>query len=140
MARSGASVDGDGPGMTQRTAKRLNDRLYKANRKIAYDRAGGRCEACHRPLHDFEAHHRRYRSRGLDHSVGNLLILCHDLDWHGCRVHHAIHTDPDYDSLGRGYQISQWDTRLPSEIPVTLWDGRRVYLTAAGYVDAADAA
>ena len=42
-----------------------------------WERARGRCEGCGKHLGDDGAvHHRRLRSRGGDHSMGNLLLLC----------------------------------------------------------------
>lgn len=83
-----------------------------ANRAAVTARSGGVCEVCHRrPATD--KHHRRFRSRGVDHSVENLLDLCGPGNVFGC------HGDAHGLGAPAGVVISQWDARSPAEIPFT---------------------
>lgn len=55
-------------------------------RKQVYERDGYRCRWCGRTNGSFAIHHIVYRSAGVDHSPGNLILLCEP-------HHRLVHTD-----------------------------------------------
>lgn len=77
-----------------------------------WERSRGRCEGCGRHLgNDGAVHHRRLRSRGGDHSLGNLMLLhtpCHT--W----AHANVAT-----ATGLGWIVSTWGPE-PGDVPVIL--------------------
>lgn len=52
------------------------DPLYKKNRQLAIERAGGKCEKCGRSDLPFECDHKIPLSKGGTSHIGNLQILC----------------------------------------------------------------
>ena len=54
--------------------KRRADAVYAANRLTVIARDGGLCRWCQQP--GTEVHHLQPRSLGVDHSTGNLLLIC----------------------------------------------------------------
>lgn len=89
-------------------------------------RADGKCEGCGRyaPL---ELHHRRFRSRGGEHTVDNLVALCGWGNHTGC--HGRAHsTEPP-----QGWAISRWG-EPPLHIPFLSHQGL-VFLTRDGRYD-----
>lgn len=119
-------------GQKTKDRTRAEERVYKANRLVAFERSSGCCEACGRPLQPkhFEAHHRQFRSRFGPDDVWNLLVLCHPLDQAGCGWHDRIHNNP---VLGRqrGWAISRYADD-PHLIPADLFGGRRARFTRDG--------
>lgn len=97
-------------------------------RAEVHGRAGGRCELCGEALGPaWQAHHRKFRSRGGQDSVCNLVALhpmCHR------RVHgHSLW------ATEQGFIVSSYDD--PASVPVALHLERWVLLTLHGYRDAA---
>ena len=82
------------------------------NRRIVIERCGGRCEGCGlRPVSDI--HHRKYKSRGGTHDVGNLLALCGGPgglaggNHSGC--HGVAHSAEGHEL---GWSVHSWDDPL----------------------------
>ena len=67
----------------RRARKRAADAILARNAAIVRERDGHRCRVCG-SRDGVQVHHIRYRSRGGDHSSGNLVCLC--AGCHG-RVH-----------------------------------------------------
>ena len=65
-------------------------------------RSGGVCEGC-RSAPATEMHHRRYRSRGGEHTPSNLLHLCGAGNHTGC--HGIAHSKTGHD---RGWSVHSW--------------------------------
>ena len=59
----------------RRARKRAADAILARNAAIVRERDGDRCRVC-RSADRVEVHHLVYRSRGGDHSTGNLVCLC----------------------------------------------------------------
>ncbi|OOB90335.1 HNH endonuclease [Rathayibacter sp. VKM Ac-2630] len=92
-------------------------------------RSGGMCEGCglHRAT---EKHHRKFRSRGGEDTVENLLDLCGSGNHSGCHgaAHGARPAPERCEAIG-------WEVRTdedPLDVPVP-YRGRLVHLTADGY-------
>ena len=74
---------------------RTSIEAYKVARKMVKERSGGRCEAVLAPRstgcngYGSMAHHIVQRSRGVDHSPGNLL-------WVSSQCHRYIHDNPKW--------------------------------------------
>lgn len=101
------------------------DPVWTAVRKVVWERCGHCCERCGRPLDPlhWEGHHRKFRSRGGQHSVTNAVALdafCHAWVHHGGGRLPAVH----------GFAVASTDD--PAAVPVRLSDGRLVRLTPAG--------
>lgn len=99
-------------------------------RETVLARAGGRCEGCGKSA-PLELHHRRFRSRGGEHTVENIVALCGWGNHTGC--HGKAHsTEPP-----QGWAVSRWGTD-PLHIPFLSYHGL-VFLTRDGrYADASD--
>lgn len=94
--------------------------------RIVFDRAGGRCEAmvfrvCTGRAEQF--HHRKYRSRGGEHTVTCGLAICR-------ACHDWIHAHPE-ESAEIGLSVHSWQE--PGEVPVA-YRGRPAVLDDAGGV------
>ena len=93
-------------------------------RPILWKRCGGHCERCVRTLdfETFDAHHRKFRSRGGKDEIVNLVALCGE-------CHFWAH------SKGReagpaGFAVLA--SQDPGTIPITLPGNHRVLLTKLG--------
>lgn len=99
-------------------------------RPTLWGRCGGRCERCGRSLEfeTFDAHHRKYRSRGGKDEIVNLVALCPEC--HFWAHSHGREAGP----AGFSVQASQ----DPGAIPVQVYAGRyasgrpKVFLTLDG--------
>lgn len=89
-----------------------------------YERCGGRCEWCVKPVEyeTFEAHHRKLRSRGGLDDLANLVALCTD-----CH-HRRVHLNPR-SATRRGFMVSAADD--PRLVPLSMMGGW-FYLTVDG--------
>jgi hypothetical protein len=98
--------------------------FWERRREQLYGRAGGRCEVGGCQLQDtgMEAHHRRLRAQGPDHSLENLLATCP-------RHHRYIHDHPAHARM-KGWMVSGYQN--PIARPVVLWNDRTVALTHDG--------
>jgi hypothetical protein len=65
-------------------------------------RSGGACEGCH-AREASEMHHRRFRSRGGQHTAANLLHLCGWGNHTGC--HGIAHSQAGHD---KGWSVNSW--------------------------------
>ena len=93
-------------------------------RPLLWKRCGGRCEFCGITLdfETFEAHHRKFRSRGGLDRIENLVALCAD-------CHHWAHSEGTK-ATKTGFAVpSVFD---PATVPVNIGAGLPVYLTAEG--------
>ena len=78
-----------------RSKLRTSIEAYKVSRKMVQERAQGRCEAVLAPRmtgcsgYGSMAHHIIPRSRGIDHSPGNLM-------WVSAKCHAHIHDNPKW--------------------------------------------
>lgn len=78
-------------------------------------RAGGWCDWCGDPLGTHsDKHHRKLRSRGVEHTIENLVDV-----HHGC--HMWIHENPK-EATARGFMVHSWED--PAIVPVLFTDGR----------------
>jgi hypothetical protein len=69
-----------------RSSAVYQDPEYKRNRKLAAERANGRCEGCHHRHPRLQCDHRRNTGNGPpDHSLANLQMLC--AGGGSCRCH-----------------------------------------------------
>lgn len=94
-------------------------------RKAIEERSGGVCEGCgHRPA--VEMHHRKYRSRGGQHTVENALHLCGWGNHTGC--HGVAHSAEGHEL---GWSVHSWSD--PAHVPV-LYRGTLMWLTPDGRV------
>jgi len=85
----------------RRAKKRASARVLAVNAAKVRERDGDRCRVC-RSADGVEVHHIVYRSRGGDHSSGNLVCLCA-----GCHAGvHAAKLRIDGDADGTLY--SRW--------------------------------
>ena len=100
-------------------------KLLKSTRNAVWDRAHGCCEACGSLLHEefWECHHRRLRSQGGRHELANLLALC------GV-CHYDAHSRRSEFGEPRGLIVPSFASWAAT--PVTLWDGRSVFLSQDG--------
>lgn len=89
-----------------------------------FTRDGGRCVVCGHALSKgfWEAHHRRYRSRGGLDELCNLIAVC----IHPCH-RQSIHLDVTGVAEANGWAVSQFGAG-PETIPVLYADGRSVLL------------
>lgn len=94
-------------------------------------RSGGRCERCGKPLEGqtASAHHRRGRGAGGTSLTDvddwpTLLLLCGS-GTTGCHGHVEHNRTEAYEA---GWLVRRNGQALPAEVPVLLWDGRRVLL------------
>lgn len=106
-------------------------KLVAVQRRLVFERAGGRCERCSFGLGLlWECHHRKLRSQGGDWSLANLLALhpaCHSLQ------PGSVHLEPKV-SYGSGFLVKREDE--PRDTPVLLHGKRLVLLSPCGlYVD-----
>lgn len=103
---------------------------WEAIRISLATRAGYKCEGCGLPFHPhpvygFSVSHRLPRSAGIKaewvHQSANLALFCGQ----GSEVGtcHGACKDDFATSLAKGWVISRFDHRLPSEIPIFLHDG-----------------
>jgi hypothetical protein len=101
------------------------DPVWTAVRRVLWTRSDGRCERCGQPLDPalWEGHHRKFRSRGGRHSVVNAVAL--DA---GC--HAEVHRGDSATATADGYAVAS--TRDPATVPVRLYSGQLVLLTADG--------
>lgn len=79
----------------------------------------------------YSLQHRRARGMGgsklKDTGQAHNGVLVHGSATTGC--HHDIESHPD-EAAARGFRIPQGSN--PARIPIITWDGRELYLTAAG--------
>ena len=94
---------------TGRRPKRVPREVERAVRI----RAEGRCERCGKEV-PTELHHRRFRSRGGEHTASNLVALCGWGNHTGC--HGFAHSDDPHATL-QGWAVSAWG-REPHEIGI----------------------
>ncbi|PPH51226.1 HNH endonuclease [Rathayibacter sp. AY1E1] len=91
-------------------------------------RSGGLCEGCG-DVRATEVHHRKYRSRGVDHTVQNLLHLCGFGNTSGCHgIAHGVHPSGER-RPATGWAVGTHED--PLEVAV-LYRGRLRHLTAEG--------
>lgn len=107
-------------------------------KELLWERAGGRCEICGRPVtgQEFSRHHRRARGSGgtsLDwvNDVANLLLLCGSATTpDGC--HRLVETQRHL-AYANGWAISLHATGPATQVPALLFHHfDPVYLTSAG--------
>lgn len=93
-------------------------------RPLLWRRCGGRCERCGCPLtfEGFEAHHRKFRSRGGLDRIENLVALCGE--------HHRWAHSQGREAGAEGFSVQA--TGDPSRIPIRLPNARRAYLLPDG--------
>ncbi|GAA4175942.1 HNH endonuclease [Gryllotalpicola koreensis] len=90
--------------------------IPKKVRDIVLDRAQGRCEGCG-ACAELELHHRKFRSRGGEHTASNLVALCGWGNHTGCHGNaHASTT-----AARRGWAVNSWND--PTVIPFQSWSG-----------------
>lgn len=113
---------------SRKPSKRSADPVVPEVYEALVRRAGGRCElgtlgyrslGCQGRVH---AHHRLPVQFGGRSVVTNLGLLC-------AKHHHFVHNWPG-DGAGYGWLVGR--RADPSQVPVTLGDGRRVLLTDDG--------
>lgn len=112
------------------SARRSAQRVQRAGvRVIVWLRADRRCEACGVPLGiaEMEPSHRQAASQGGPYTPVNIMSLCSACHRTG---RNAIHRRPKGEALRRGLRLLS--TQDPATVPVRLWDGRLVTLTADG--------
>lgn len=104
---------------------RAPDPVWTAVRKVVWERCGGRCELTGERLDPatWQAHHRKFRSRGGQHSVTNAVALTPT-------AHRGVHQRGQRVAQDRGFVVAS--TADPGEVPVRLFDGRLVRLTTSG--------
>lgn len=94
-----------------RTRKMRRPTMPSGLRHEVYLRAGGRCDLCTAPLpgDQWEAHHRRLRSRGGADTHENLIALC-------ATCHHdRVHANPAW-ATEHGYMVPSWGD--PATTPI----------------------
>lgn len=99
--------------------KRAQKAIPEPVRRQLEERSGGVCEGCGQ-ARAINMHHRKYLSRGGDHTLSNLIHLCGAGNTSGC--HGRAHKD----GSDNGWSVHRWET--PSEIPVD-YRGQLRYLT-----------
>lgn len=86
--------------------KKTEPKFRAVERELLYDRCGGLCDWCGRPLleQDMDAHHRQLRSAGGTWALSNLLAVHHD-----CHVNQpeSIHMNP-LDAMARNAIVSRY--------------------------------
>ena len=99
--------------------------IPKNIRQAVWARAQGRCEACgYLLLEDFwECHHRRLRSQQGKNELPNLVALCQP-------CHIRAHSERESWGVPGGWIVPSWASW--AQTPVTLWDGRKVWLAFDG--------
>ena len=116
-----------------RPARDAHRQVAWADLRLAlYARCGGRCERCGRDLADcgFDGAHRKGRGQGGPDTPVNVAALCR-------RCHEGAHANPAR-ACDEGWMVPGWGD--PAVTPVTLHNGRRVWLTpGGGYADRAPA-
>lgn len=86
---------------------------HKAWMKV-FERSHGMCEGCGKP--GSQVHHRRFRGRGGEHNLANLVMLCGVGNTDGCHGRaHGAGNGP----APEGWAISQFDRRGEASIPFT---------------------
>lgn len=85
-------------------------------REIVHVRSSGRCEVCGigGPV---ELHHRKFRSRGGEHTAQNLVALCGWGNHTGC--HGNAHSGSR--AVALGWSVNSWNR--PESLPVRMFDG-----------------
>lgn len=86
-----------------------------AVRNTVLDRANGLCEGCGAAT-NLELHHRKFRSRGGQHSASNIIALC------GWGNHTGCHGKAHSANPPEGWAVHSWDH--PAIEPVALHRGR----------------
>lgn len=110
--------------------------IPKKVREAVLTRAGGRCEGCGKSA-PLELHHRRFRSRGGEHTVENIVGLCGGDGGMFGGNHSGCHGIAHSSAPSPGWAVSRWGTD-PLHIPFLSHRGL-VFLTRDGrYVDASD--
>ena len=104
--------------------------IPKKVRETVLARAGGRCEGCGRTA-PLELHHRRFRSRGGEHTVENLVALC------GWGNHTGDHGRAHKADAPQGWAVSRWGSD-PLCIPFLSYRGLVFLTRGGGYADASD--
>lgn len=101
-------------------------------RALVRERAGNRCECCgERLTGSFEAHHRKFRSRGGQDSACNLAALCG-------LCHRRVHGHPVW-ATAQGFAVAASDD--PAAVPMAVRCEQWHLLTADGrYAPVGDAA
>lgn len=107
------------------TRWRAADPVWTAVRKVVWRRCGGRCESSGEPLDPatWQCHHRKFRSRGGQHSVTNAVALTP-------RMHRTVHNRGQATAEARGFVVAS--AADPATTPVRLFDGRPVLLRPDG--------
>lgn len=82
-------------------------------REAVMARSGGMCEHCGKKRAT-QIHHRRYRSRGGDHRLSNLLAVCGSGNHSGC--HGVAHTLAGF-SLGLAIPAGGGEYMVPENTP-----------------------
>lgn len=81
------------------------------------------CEQCGTWTHQYELHHRQFRSRGGPWVTSNIVLLC--------RTCHVAATDEAPWMQGAGLNVHTWED--PADVPVKLWyEDRPVLLDDLG--------
>lgn len=106
--------------------------IPKAVRAVVSERAGGACERCGRTC-DVDLHHRKFRSRGGQHTVQNLVGLCGFGNTTGC--HGWAHTVKE--AQIDGWSVASWDDEATKPV---LRRGVWVLLNESGGFEALEAA
>jgi len=96
--------------------------IPKKVRDLVSVRAQGRCEGCG-GYADLELHHRKFRSRGGQHTASNLVALC------GWGNHTGCHGKAHSAEPPRGWALRSWQT--PDLEPFLSFEGL-VWLTVDG--------
>ena len=101
------------------------DPVWSAVRRVVWARCGGRCEFSGERLDPatWQCHHRKFRSRGGQHSAANAVALTPT-------AHRGVHRRGQRIAEERGFVVGS--TADPSTTPVRLFDGRLVRLTSTG--------
>ncbi len=110
--------------MKRTPMKQTKHVIPKALKDAVWERDGGWCVICGRGLNPdhWEAHHRKYLSRGGKDELCNLIAVC------PIRCHIvAIHEDSTGLATANGWAVSR--TREPADIGVRYADGSLRYLT-----------
>jgi hypothetical protein len=94
--------------------------IEATTRRLVKERSQGRCEKCGQPA--AQMHHRKNRSQGGRWEPSNTLHLC--------LLCHLWCTEHPLLACSEGWSVRSYMT--PRTVVVTLFGGRRVYLTDAG--------
>lgn len=99
-------------------------------RALVYARDNWQCQGCGVAVKGMDwrsVQHRQARGVGGRNSAENLIVLCGSATSPGC---HLRCENRDADMIARGFVVWSWQD--PAEVPVELWDGRRILLDDQG--------